>query len=380
MYSSSLYRFQKEPTFPHFIMQRFGSKPYLDAAVCCLSSFFLSGLSGNQSLVQTSRQLYTSALTRVSFALDSDEALSEDMLGTLILLAVYEMYSQTTRDAWVYHASAVKELMLNRGAKAHMSGPGRTCYYACRGFLIYASLCKAKSCILDGDEWQKLALVIKQEDSRKPGEWSVYTEVSEDIFMELVKCPRLFSDMQYLSSASSQQEIASLTLRCRATSNRLLKLSEDLWSLITAHNQRQQGVISSSYDFIGPVSLDLPKTAPTILLAGSLNASAMLEDLINTISHNILDMHEVQRSWRLSDKVPSEVRLPLWRIRQASGDGRVCPLSPRSSGASHSTSELELVLPKDHYDSNSLPGPWLDGIVSAMGFLGIKVEENNGKD
>ncbi|GMG02501.1 unnamed protein product [Aspergillus oryzae var. brunneus] len=212
MYYHNEFRFGPGFTFPDNVIKKFGSKPYYDATVMCLSLAWLAHLTKDPNLQYASRAKYTEALSGIQYALTSDDIGSDALLMAVILLAFYEMNVRTSDDAWIFHANAVKMLMKTRGMRAHLTGPGRVCHFAFRPFLIGAALQKGESCFLDEEPWQNLASSLRTEDSQKQDEWAFYIDVYETIFMELVKCPGYIKEARAIVSVTSP-EARSLAYR-----------------------------------------------------------------------------------------------------------------------------------------------------------------------
>lgn len=276
-------RFRSDIAFPEYMMDNFQTKPYQYPTMCCLSTVYLASLTKDTRLLRTSRHMYGEALRRINQIIDTDEALSDDLLGTVMMLMIYELYARTTPDAWIKHCRGITDLMLKRGVEKHMSGFGRSCYYAFRGFIIAYSLHEEIPCFLDGEEWQNFAIKVQEEDSKKSGEWSVFVHTSESIFMELVKCPRYIYDIRQLKNATPRDEIISLVTRIHATCAHLRSLRDELQASIMYHFQKKQGIEVNAEGFVGPAPALFPDTNPTILLQGATHCINALEKLLRTI-------------------------------------------------------------------------------------------------
>jgi hypothetical protein len=320
LYFHNQFRSGEDPDFTDTVRERFGSHAFLDATVCCLSTVYFGYLTGDVMVQRASRQMYSNALRQVNRALDTDMALSDEMLCTLMMLTIYEMYARTSEDAWMRHASGAKHLFLSRGVKAHMSGFGRSCYIAFRGFLIAHALSEGQPCFLDEDEWQDLAAIVREEDSKKPGEFSIFVDIGEVVFMELAKCPRYLHDAREVSSATRREERASLMDRIRSTCSKLQALTDDLRSSIAAHSQRKQGIVMRPGSFVGPVPEVFPVTSPSLLLLGATSAVATLQKL----------------SWMTGvDAGPVEFESPLPALEETSS-----PTPSAAAGSSEMPSSL----------------------------------------
>ncbi|OJJ30530.1 hypothetical protein ASPWEDRAFT_177183 [Aspergillus wentii DTO 134E9] len=362
LYFHNRFRADDHPDFPSYIMQTFGTHAYQDSTVCCLSSVYLAHLTQDPALVKVSRQMYGIALREVVRALNTPEASSDNMLSTVMMLSVYEMYAQTSKDSWVHHANGVKRLMLSRGVKAHESGFGRSCYIAFRGFLIATAVYEGTPCFLDREEWQKFAAMIRCEDSQKPGEWSAFVDISELAFMEMTKCPRYLSEAREIDESASPVRIADLVQRMRDTSQKLIRLTAELRVCIGAHSQRKQGIVYRPGSFIGPVPTIFPETSPSLLLRGAESTIAALRHLMDRLEA-IMDgprVEEISPSAASSgvshfDNKPRTFSLPF---RVVSELGR---------GPSKTS---------DEDDPRAVI--WLDRVASSMGMLGTEIVHGAG--
>lgn len=379
LYFHNKFRAGSDPGFPTYIMLAFGQDSYLDSAICCLSSVYLSHLTQDRALLRVSRHMYAVALGEVIRALSKPgHAMSDNILCTAMMLSVYEMYAQTSTGAWVVHADAVKRLMQSRGAAAHEVGFGRSCWIAFRGFHIATAVYEGKPCFLDEEEWQRFAAVIMAEDAQKPGEWSAYANLSDLAFMEIAKCPRYLSEARDITSGITDPDstvISSLISRIQRTSHHLQALIAQLRSCISGHGQRQQGIIKRPGSFIGPVPEIFPETGPSLLLRGAENVIFTLGQLWTRLD----DILRIQSAEELSSESPySSVATP-------SGDSSGTSPSPHCSTPSVTSKPFTATLPFRIY-SELGAGPsrtsdrndpraviWLDRVASSMGMLGTRV-------
>ncbi|KAJ5646625.1 hypothetical protein N7490_002997 [Penicillium lividum] len=372
LYFHNQFRAGRGPGFAEHIVMNFGQDAYLDTAICCLSSVYLAHLTQDPLLLRTSRRMYGVSLGETVRALSiGGQATSDNMLCTAMMLSVYEMYAQTSPDAWVVHSDAVRRVMMNRGASQHKTGVGRSCYIAFRGFHVATAIYLGKPCFLDQEEWQDYAAEVMTEDSQKPGEWAAYADISDKAFMEIAKCPRYISEAKdLLCSTGSVHAVENLMQRVRDASRRLHIFSSELRACISAHSQRQQGIIRRPGTFVGPVPEIFPDTGPSLLLRGAENIQGTLRQL---------------RS-RLEDKLRCRV---------------VEDLSPRSGTGTLSDGNVDTSSPPVSPDALTVPfriyseigrGPsqtsdrndpraviWLDRVASSMGVLGAElISENAG--
>ncbi|CRG91269.1 hypothetical protein PISL3812_08317 [Talaromyces islandicus] len=381
MYFHNKFRFTNSSTFPDYAGQHFGSNPYHDAAICCLNAVYLVYVTKDTTLYQVSREKYACALREVKRNLNSDDALSDSMLCTVMLLSIYEIWAQTTSDSWIQHARAVQRLLFCRGVTGHLSGFGRACYFAFRPFLIACALYEGKPCFLDEYEWQQFALTIRMEDSQKPGEWSIFAEISERIFMELVSCPRYISDAQRVDHLSSC-EVLTLILRIYNTCDKLRQFVDELQSLLAAHNQLKAGIICQAYSFTGPIPKDFPQSSASLILCGATRAISILEDVLNSIIKRtrvevelIAPMLFASSNYdTLSHGRISEI---IARSKKAASSGSSSfstPSSSTSSGGFHFISDISRCASIEMHDiTDSDSVTWLDRIAGSMGFLGAEI-------
>ncbi|KAL3491931.1 hypothetical protein BJX62DRAFT_116198 [Aspergillus germanicus] len=333
MYYHNRFRTPNGLDFPSFVIDHIGSYGFLDAAVACLSSVYLAYLSQDSDLLKTSRQMYAQTLDEVAQALQasdavSDEVLSDAMLCTMMMLSVYEMYAQTSSDAWVVHADGVRRLMYSRGAEAHFQGLLRSFYISYRGFLVATAVYKGKPCFLDEEDWLQLSLQIGVEDSRMPSEWSSSVHSTELVFVEIVKCPRYLSEALELAyfypSPSVTAAIPDLMNRIQATSD---SLSEAV-SILRASMEHDQRLRR------GPPQEDMMESGPSRIIQGAEHTLAILADLLDRLARAAA---QPQGSTALSFRVVSELdrgppvassdRIDLiavtWLDRIASGLGMI---------------------------------------------------------
>lgn len=368
LYFHNRFRAGSDPGFPEFIVMNFGVDTYLDSAICCLSSVYLAHLTQDPVLLQTSRRMYGLSLGEVVRALSKPQhAMSDNMLCTAMMLSVYEMYAQTSPDAWVVHSDAVRRLMVSRGPQAHRTGFGRSCWIAFRGFHIATAVYQGKPCFLDGEEWQSYSECVMAEDCQKPGEWSAYAVISDKVFMEIARCPRYISESRELlsSETESQEAIEALIQRIQNSSNRLKTLTAELSASINAHSQRQQGITRRPGTFVGPVPEIFPETGPSLLLRGSENIQATLRQ----ISTRLQDRLRVQLVETLSQELA--LQSPWSEGSVYSFPSNATPMTFKLPFRIYSEIGRGPSQTSDRNDPRAVI--WLDRVASSMGVLGTKV-------
>ncbi|KAL4953302.1 hypothetical protein BDW69DRAFT_194970 [Aspergillus filifer] len=280
MYYHNRFRATDRLDWPSYVIQDVGSHVFQDAAVACLSSVYLAYLSQDSALLNTSWQMYAQSLSNVVQAMQTPLAMSDVMLSTMMMLSIYEMYAQTSSDAWVVHADGVRRLMASRGARSHAHGMARSCYIAYRGFLVATAVYNGKPCFLDEEEWQELAYRVAIEDSQKPSEWSSSIYPAELVFMDIVKCPRYLSEALELAylfpSPSVEAAIPDLMRRVQATKRSLRESTANLRTCM--EHDRASHPCPSHEDAMGGES------GPSLLLQGAERTSHVLKDLLDRLA------------------------------------------------------------------------------------------------
>ncbi|KAL5339474.1 hypothetical protein BJX70DRAFT_153895 [Aspergillus crustosus] len=336
MYYHNRFRATDRLDFPSYVIQDVGSHIFQDAAVACLSSVYLAYLSQDSRLLKNSRQMYAQTLHEVARALQTPDAKSDAMLCTMMMLSVYEMYAQTSNDAWVIHADGVRRLMASRGAQSHAQSMARSCYIAYRGFLVATAVYKGKPCFLDGEEWQQLSVQIGIEDSQKPTEWSSSIHPAELVFIEIVKCPRYLSEALELAyvypSPSFMSAIPDLMNRIETTVGNLREATDNLRSSMEI-DQRLHSSPPQEDSMTGG------GTGPLLLLQGADATLVLMSDLLDRLAKAASQPDG--SSAALSFRVVSEL-----------------DRGPPSS-------------PKDRIDFVAVT--WLDRIASSMGMIGAAI-------
>ncbi|KAL4932855.1 uncharacterized protein BDV17DRAFT_176898 [Aspergillus undulatus] len=337
MYYHNRFRATDRLDFPSYVIQDVGSHDFQDAAVACLSSVYLAYISQDSALLETSWQMYAQSLSEVARAVQTPLAMSDAMLSTMMMLSVYEMYAQTSNDAWVVHADGVRRLMASRGAQSHARGMARSCYIAYRGFLVATAVYKGKPCFLDEEEWQQLAYRVGIEDSQKPTGWSSSIHPAELVFMEIAKCPRYLSEALELAylfpSPSVTATIPDLMHRVRTTRHSLREATANLRACMDYDRASYSG--SRHED---PMA---GESGPSLLLQGAERTLLVMSDLLDRLARAVA---KPETSTALSFRVVSEL-----------------DRGPPSD-------------PGNRIDLRAVT--WLDRIASSMGMIGTAIVQD----
>ncbi|OGM50388.1 hypothetical protein ABOM_000879 [Aspergillus bombycis] len=251
------------PNFADYITSKFDQSVCLDTSAYSVCLVFRNRTDVEVSLLNKGRIAYIHALGALQQALNREQTSNKsDMIGAIILLSIYEMrVPSEPDDKWPTHCHGVTELMKELGAESFTHGFARSCYIFFRGFLIAYAFHQEQPCFLEGDQWQQLAERLRVEDSQKLGIRRMFVDVTERIFMELVKCPRYVSEARLYQSNQNYEQVQVLCSEVVGAQIRLGLLATQLGDLISIYQPE-----------------DIP-SAPKLLLDGVENAVHLLDAL-----------------------------------------------------------------------------------------------------
>ena len=183
-----------------------GTNSLLDTTFRAVSLAHLSLLHHNPKLMNESRALYVNSLTMLNKTLlESKKGRSSETLSATIMLSFYEMFAShhatsTGYDTWVKHAGGAGMLMQMRGPRAHRHGMDRSMFLAYRNTLVIEAFDALQPCFLDKQPWRKLAEEIHEEirSAMPPEKGREILDLSEAIYMELIKFPAVLRDAYYV--------------------------------------------------------------------------------------------------------------------------------------------------------------------------------------
>ncbi|KAE8409650.1 hypothetical protein BDV37DRAFT_292755 [Aspergillus pseudonomiae] len=263
---SHAYNQFRETNYPNFtdhITSKFDQSVCLDTSAYSVCLVFQNRTDMEVSLLNKSRIAYIHALGALQQALNLEQISNKsDIIGAIILLSIYEMrVPSEPHDKWPTHCHGVMELMKELGAESFTHGFARSCYIFFRGFLIAYAFHQHQPCFLEGKQWQQLAERLRAEDSQKLGIGRVFVDVTERIFMELVKCPRYVSEARFYQSTHNYEQALVLCSEVVRAQINLGLLATQLGDLIKIY--QQEGILN----------------APKLLLDGVDNALRLLDAL-----------------------------------------------------------------------------------------------------
>ncbi|OOO08217.1 Calcium-binding EF-hand-containing protein [Aspergillus oryzae] len=188
-----------------YVENRRGTNSCFDWALRACTTSFAGAVHSDQRLLKEARVMYIQSLRSLGGLLsDVSTAKSDEALATAITLAVYEKHHCTDADSWLKHAAGIRTLMKLRGPSAHLHGFGCAMYVAYRGFLVTAALISGEECFLQEPEWQALNEEIAANNAKLPDS-SLYTDVVERGFLEVLKIPGHVKQVRTLLSLASEE-------------------------------------------------------------------------------------------------------------------------------------------------------------------------------
>ncbi|KAF7160434.1 hypothetical protein CNMCM6106_007914 [Aspergillus hiratsukae] len=364
-----------------YVADVLGTNPALDAAVFCVTSVFMGRSNQDVALQKSSREMYSKALVSLGGMIRHDKIMrSRESVSTSILLSLFEAYSQTSEDSWAQHAAGAALLMSMRGPQSHLTGFDRCLYLSFRSFLAASAFIEGKPCFFEKPEWQSLIYEIRKQDMADPradGTISAIIDVTDRLFMEVVKIPGLMYRVnRYLNASppTSPSESEQLISRLYHLKEKIHGLASELRLVATMRGHRNtRGKIS----LIGPIPSTLPQAFSNGVLRGTKNCFKILDLLL----HNLMvSRHESSSPYAIAGT-------PAGPVLSSSSSS---PVSALESMASESFFNEGRIIPfrivsrfRDFDDAVSLPpsespkmspvDKWLDQVASSMGMEAFEV-------
>lgn len=344
--------------------RRGGADSPFDWAIRSLTTIYTGSLHDDPRYLDAGRELYLRSLRGLSNLLsDVTTAKSDEALSTAIALAVFEMHSCTTAEGWTHHASGIRALMRLRGPSAHRDGFGCALYIACRNTLVTAALVSGEECFFAEPEWQALNEHIAAKNAKQPDS-SVYTDITERAFREVVKIPGFVKRVRELPGAAPNEQkherpaILHDVLATRATLRGIHTEFSMSVSSLRARHESQAG-------FIGPIPHHLFDGFSTLSIRG-IRFNLLL------LNYLIILLDPSQRP-----AAEAENRIITDRMR-AAGESRSCAGFDQAS--SHLTPPGSPGRPRLMIESRITPATrqppttdWMDRIATTMGMEGVRI-------
>ncbi|KAJ5174170.1 uncharacterized protein N7482_000047 [Penicillium canariense] len=310
------------------------------------------------------RELYSSAMRGLSRTLNNvSKATSDETLATAITLAIYEMHSCTSEDGWMHHAAGIRALMQLRGPEMHLDGFGCALYIAFRNTLVTSALVNGDECFLEEPKWQALNEHIAAENAKQPDS-SVYTDITERAFREIVKLPGFVKQMRNIQGASlhMQKRRRPVLLRGILATRASLRGIHTEFSMTVSTLRAGR---EPKTDFIGPIPYHFFDGFSTLSMQGIRSGILLLNYLIILLDPSQRPAAE------------AENRIVTHRMQAARGSGSrksfdqsSPPITPPGSpGRPHLMIESR-VTPETRQPPTS---DWMDRLATTMGMEGVRI-------
>ncbi|KAJ5083062.1 hypothetical protein N7532_012105 [Penicillium argentinense] len=339
------------------------SSPF-DWAIRSLTTIYTGSLYNDPRYIDAGRELYLRSLRGLSNLLsDAATAKSDEALSAAIALTVFEMHACTTPDGWIHHASGIRALMRLRGPQAHLRGFGCAQYIAIRNTLVTVALVTGEECFLEEPEWQELNEMIAAENAKQPDS-SVYTDITERAFRQVVKLPgfvKRLRDLQAMAPGVSECERPALLRETLATRAALRGIhTEFSMSVSTLRAGREPHT-----GFIGPIPHHFFDGFSTLSIRG-IRSAILISNYI------IILLDPSQRCIAEAENRVISDRMRIGRAPNmcASLDQNSPPLTPPGSPGRPRLLVESLITP----DTRQSPSTdWMDRIATTMGMEGVRI-------
>lgn len=366
-----------------------------DLGLRSMTCSFMGAAGQDQTLINAGRQLYgkslrclASNLSRLQNAPTKSVKkcggggggggggyVDEAVLAGAVLLSVYEMHHGASAEAWLYHHTGIIEMMRLRGAESHtMAGFGGAIYIAYRGFFITASLLKGEACLLEQREWQAMSERIEAENARRPDS-SVFTEIAERAFREMVKLPGMLKRVkelwempsvnQFLVRPQLKQELATVRAALRG-------LHAELGITVATHGGPDNPAATIADDqkkgdiFVGPVSYKFFDGFSALAIRGIRSGIVLVDHLL------LLLTPEMDARQMLHEEIQTLSRDDgLTNHGFADGEAKPSPFFIMDTSKRPFPIRIESLM-----DPRVRQGPntaWTDGIATSYGMLGVRI-------
>ncbi|RAO67236.1 uncharacterized protein BHQ10_003248 [Talaromyces amestolkiae] len=357
-----------------------------DLGLRSLTCSFAGAAGQDQKLINAGRQLYGKSLRCLAVHLSKlphngpknrkdGGYVDEAVLGTAVILSVYEMHHGASAEAWLYHHAGIIEMMRLRGAESHsIAGFGGAIYIAYRGFFITASLLKGEACLLEQREWQAMSEQIEAENARRPDS-SVFTEIAERAFREMVKLPGMLKRVkelwemppvnQYLVRPQLKQELATVRAALRG-------LHTELSITVATHGGPDNPAATISHHkraketFVGPVSYKFFDGFSALAIRGIRSGIVLVDQLLLLLTPemNVRQMlHEEIQTLSRDDGLTAH--------SLADSETKPSPFFMMDTTQRPFPIRIDSLMgPLFRQGPNTA---WIDGIATSYGMLGVSI-------
>lgn len=343
-----------------YVENRRGTNSCFDWALRACTTSFAGAVHSDQRLLKEARVMYIQSLRSLGGLLsDVSTAKSDEALATAITLAVYEKHHCTDADSWLKHAAGIRTLMKLRGPSAHLHGFGCAMYVAYRGFLVTAALISGEECFLQEPEWQALNEEIAANNAKLPDS-SLYTDVVERGFLEVLKIPGHVKQVRTLLSLASEERARrqpGVLRSVQAARAALRGISTEFGISVSMRRAGQD----ARQSFIGPSPHFFLDGYSTLFANGVRSGLLILNQLVLAIDRTQRASLELECQLLSGDSCSSP----------ASSEGSViCPSTPPDSPFAPQIVVESLITPSYRKPPTT---DWMDHIAGTMGMDGVRV-------
>lgn len=347
--------------FVDFISRRTSpSNTPFDWALRATTTTFTGFLYNDSRLIDAGASSYARALRSLAIALsDTSTAKSDEVLATAMGLAFYEKYTSPSPEPWLRHAAGIRTLMRMRGPDSHLHGFGHAMYVAYRHFFITAALIAGEECFLQEPEWQALNEKIVDQDAKQPHS-SVYTDIVERGFREMVKTPGYVKQVRETLALPSKKQTA-------ARSRLLQNIQASRAALRGVHTELGVSISMIQADhrdggFIGPVPYFFFDGFSTHAMRGIRSGIVLLNHLVSLLDPKQRPAID-QENRTLADRASNSPQYASASL----------PTPPLSSDAPPGRPRLMIEAADTLGKKESITTDWMDRIVTTMGMDGVRV-------
>ncbi|CAG8936161.1 unnamed protein product [Penicillium salamii] len=157
------------------------------ASIRALSTVYFGKMNKQPRLMREGAKKYADALKMLQIKLlCQEQAIGDDVLIAIILLATYELICLTHPKAWLSHYKGLAKLMMLRGPHRHQSGVGLALMPIIRSCIALGYLVERKRCFLEEPAWKTIPWAKRGLDSKTP------TDTLHDVLCDI---PGILEDL-----------------------------------------------------------------------------------------------------------------------------------------------------------------------------------------
>ncbi|KAL2821409.1 hypothetical protein BDW59DRAFT_150065 [Aspergillus cavernicola] len=165
--------------------------PAMEWMVRCYVTWYIAKRNNDNERLDQSRYIYGVLLRYLRGILDHPRQRQSDVAVVIaVLLVLYELFDESSPEAWLVHLKGVKELLRQRGANVHLKGFSRTLLLTCRGFFIAEAFAMQEDCFLAESAWMAVSKKAFEREERA-GRGCRLVSLIDKAYREIVRVPGL---------------------------------------------------------------------------------------------------------------------------------------------------------------------------------------------